>query len=70
MVGIIQFVLVLLCGLATAQQQALMDYLERRLLAIEVSLPLLLAGLVGTKGHDCIHFQSTRKPFCRKRGTL
>ncbi|KAI4889181.1 hypothetical protein NFI96_032656 [Prochilodus magdalenae] len=40
MVGIIQFVLVLLCGLATAQQQALMDYLERRLLAIEDRISL------------------------------
>lgn len=39
MVRILHFLVVLLCGLATAQQQALMDYLERRLLAIEVSSP-------------------------------
>lgn len=37
---VFQFLVVLLGGLAAAQQQALMDYLERRLLAIEVSLKL------------------------------
>lgn len=34
----LKFLIVLLGGLVAAQQQALMDYLERRLLAIEVSL--------------------------------
>lgn len=38
MLRIFQFVIVLFGGLVATQQQALMDYLERRLLAIEVSL--------------------------------
>lgn len=37
---VFQLFVVLFGGLAAAQQQALMDYLERRLLAIEVSLKL------------------------------
>lgn len=37
---VLHFLVVLFGGLATAQQQALMDYLERRLLAIEVRLKL------------------------------
>ncbi|KAG9260475.1 olfactomedin-like protein 3 [Astyanax mexicanus] len=41
MIRTLQFlVVVLLCGLARAQQQALMDYLERRLLAIEDRISL------------------------------
>ncbi|XP_062842693.1 olfactomedin-like protein 3A [Trichomycterus rosablanca] len=37
---ILQIFLILLCGLAAAQQQTLMDYLERRLLAIEDRISL------------------------------
>ncbi|XP_076860554.1 olfactomedin-like protein 3A [Brachyhypopomus gauderio] len=40
MMRILQFLVVVLSGLATAQQQALMDYLERRLLAIEDRISL------------------------------
>ncbi|XP_026791088.1 olfactomedin-like protein 3A [Pangasianodon hypophthalmus] len=40
MMRILQFLVVLLGGVAAAQQQALMDYLERRLLAIEDRISL------------------------------
>ncbi|KAM9444252.1 olfactomedin-like protein 3A [Clarias gariepinus] len=40
MTGVFKFLVILLGALATAQQQALMDYLERRLLAIEDRITL------------------------------
>lgn len=42
-------VLVMLASLATAQHQALIDYLERRLLAIEVRLTLAPCRALGSK---------------------
>lgn len=55
---VLQFLIVLLGGLVAAQQQALMDYLERRLLAIEVSLR---PGSLCSQPHQ--HIQNSREVF-------